>query len=157
VTLLDIDGSMIEHARAPSPSASSRARFQAGSFFDALPECDVIVASLSVHHVHELDRKTSLYAHLRASLRPGGLLLCLDAAVSDDARLRARTFDAWAARMGDHGIGEAEARQHFADWAKEDRYFPLYQELSALRRAGFAEPECFWRRGQLAVFGALGA
>ena len=37
-----------------------------------------------------------------------------------------------------------------AAWAEEDRYFPLDEELAALRRAGFAEVECFWRRGDSA-------
>jgi hypothetical protein len=60
-------------------------------------------------------------------------------------------FDRMAARMGDHGITDAEARGHFAAWADEDRYFPLDAELSALREAGFDEVECFWRRGLCAV------
>jgi hypothetical protein len=41
----------------------------------------------------------------------------------------------------------AEAHDHFASWAKEDRYFPLEAELRTLREAGFEEVECFWRRG----------
>ena len=50
---------------------------------------------------------------------------------------------------------DAEARGHFAAWADEDRYFPLDEELAAMRRAGFAEVECFWRRGSSAICCAL--
>jgi hypothetical protein len=46
------------------------------------------------------------------------------------------TFDRWATRMAEHGVTDAEARGHFAAWAAEDRYFPLDEELAALRRAG---------------------
>ena len=77
------------------------------------------------------------------------MLLNLDAA--EDARLNRLVFDRMAARMGDHGITDAEARHHFAAWAEEDRNFPLDAELSALREAGFDEVECFWRRGLCAV------
>ena len=77
---------------------------------------------------------------------PGGVLVNLDAAMT-----RARGSTRWPSsaggRMAEHGITEAEARGHFAAWADEDRYFPLDEELAALRRAGFAEVECIWRRG----------
>jgi hypothetical protein len=59
--------------------------------------------------------------------------------------------------MAEHGISGAEARDHFAAWADEYRYFPLDQELAALRRAGFAEVQCFWRRGGSAICCALHA
>jgi hypothetical protein len=54
-----------------------------------------------------------------------------------------------------NGITDAEARGHFAAWAAEDRYFPLDEDLAALRRAGFAEVECFWRRGSSVICCAL--
>ena len=79
------------------------------------------------------------------------MFLNLDAAITDGARLNALTFHRWAARMAQHGMTDAEARGHFAAWAAEDRYFPLHEELAALRRAGFAEVECFWRRGSSAI------
>jgi hypothetical protein len=85
------------------------------------------------------------------------VFLNLDAAITEDPRLNALTFDRWAARMAERGITGAEARGHFAAWAKEDRYFPLDAELAALRRAGFAEVECFWRRGGTAICCALRA
>jgi hypothetical protein len=85
------------------------------------------------------------------------VLLNLDAAVTEDSRLNSLIFDRMAARMGDHGIADAEARSHFAAWADEDRYFPLDAELSALREAGFDEVECFWRRGLSAILCGLRA
>jgi hypothetical protein len=75
--------------------------------------------------------------------------------VSSDARLRAMTFDRWAAFMATNGISADEATRHFAEWANEDRYFPVHEELGALERAGFAQPECFWRRGPMAVCGGV--
>ena len=40
-----------------------------------------------------------------------------------------------------------------AEWAHEDRYFGLDEELAMLSQAGFARPECFWRRGSQAIIG----
>jgi hypothetical protein len=84
-------------------------------------------------------------------------LLNLDAALSEDTRPNALLFDRWVIRMSEHGITDAQARARFAAWADEDRYFPLDAELGALRKAGFAEVECFWRRGPSAITCALRA
>ena len=151
VTVLDVDPEMLAVASERLAAFGDRADFREASFLDSLPEADAVVASLALHHVHDLGRKTDLYREILSALTPGGAFLNLDAAVSDDPRVNRLIFDRWAAHMGEHGIADAEARAHFAAWAEEDRYFPLDAELAALRRAGFAEVECFWRRGISAI------
>lgn len=157
VTVLDVDAEMLDEARRRLAGFADRVAFLQASFLDPLPAADAVVASLALHHVHDLEAKTALYRSIHAALSAGGVLLNLDAAVSEGARLNALVFDRMAHRMGDHGINDAEARSHFAAWADEDRYFPLDVELGALREAGFDEVECFWRRGLSAVTCALRA
>lgn len=151
VTVLDVDPDMLGEAQRRLAGFADRVAFHAGSFLDPLPSADAAVASLALHHVHDLGAKTALYRAIRDTLSPGGVLLNLDAAVTEDARLGALVFDRMAARMADHGITNVEAHGHFAAWADEDRYFPLDAELNALRDAGFDEVECFWRRGLSAI------
>jgi tRNA (cmo5U34)-methyltransferase len=151
VTVLDVDVEMLGEARRRLARFADRVSFREGSFLDSLPAADAVVASLALHHVHDLQTKTALYRAICDTLSPGGVLVNLDAAVTEGARLSGLGFDRWAARMGDHGITDAQARGHFAAWAAEDRYFPLDAELGALRAAGFVEVECFWRRQLSAV------
>jgi tRNA (cmo5U34)-methyltransferase len=157
VTLLDVDRAMLGEARRRLARFGGRVELREASFLDPLPAADAVVASLALHHVHDLGAKTDLYRAIHAALAPGGVFLNLDAAITDGPRLNALTFERWAARMAEHGIAEAEAVGHFTAWAAEDRYFPLDEELAALRRAGFAEVECFWRRGGTAICCALRA
>jgi tRNA (cmo5U34)-methyltransferase len=157
VTVLDVDAAMLAEARRRLARFGDRVSFEQASFLDPLPAADAVVASLALHHVHDLETKTALYRAIRDALSPGGVLLNLDAAVSEGTRLNGLVFDRMAVRMGDHGISDAEARGHFAAWADEDRYFPLDAELGALRAAGFDEVECVWRRGLCAVTCALSA
>ena len=157
VTLLDVDRAMLDEAGRRLAPFGDRAALREGSFFDPLPAADAAVASLALHHVRDLGAKTDLYRTIHAALAPGGVFLNLDAAITEAPRLSALTFDRWAARMAEHGITDAEARGHFAAWGREDRYFPLDAELAALRRAGFGEVECFWRRGGTAICCALRA
>lgn len=157
VTVLDVDADMLDEARRRLAHFGDRVAFREGSFLGPLPAADGVVASLALHHVHDLEIKTVLYRAIRDTLSLGGVFLNLDAAVTEGARLNALVFDRMAERMGVHGISDAEARGHFAAWAEEDRYFPLDTELAALRKAGFDEVECFWRRGLSAVTCAVRA
>src|ERR1041385_7819440 len=145
ITLLDVDRAMLDEARRRLAPFGDRVALREGSFFDPLPAAEAAVASLALHHVRDLGAKTDVYRAIHAALAPGGVFLNLDAAITEGPRLNRLTFDRWAASMNEHGIADAEARDHFAAWAREDRYLPLDEELAALRRAGFAEVECFWR------------
>ena len=157
MTVLDVDRDMLGEARQRLTGYGKRVAFQEGSFFDPLPSADAVVASLALHHVHDLQTKIELYRAIHDALSRGGVFLNLDAAVSEDTRLNALLLDRWAGRMSEHGITDAQARAHFAAWADEDHYFPLDAELAALREASFDEVECFWRRGPSAITCALRA
>ena len=61
----------------------------------------------------------------------------------------------WYAHMASHGITEEEADGHFAQWAEEDRYTALVEELELIGAGGFPRPDCFWRDGGLAVYGGF--
>ena len=153
--LVDIDPHMLEVAKTRLAPHAARVELRHARFEDPLPACDAIVASLSLHHVPDVDAKRALYRHLRSSLAPGGLLLSADATLHAAGPEHDRIFRVWTAGMFDAGIGPGEAESLFAQWSTEDTYQPLSVELALLAEAGFARPECFWRRGPVTVFGAF--
>lgn len=155
VILLDVDPTTLGEAKKRLATAGERADFVLGSFLEPLPACDAVVASLSLHHIRDLETKARVYRSIRESLPPGAPFLNLDASVSAEPTISKLTFDRWAASMATHGIAETAARQHFSDWASEEHYFSLADELTALRSAGFTNPEVFWRKGPLAIYGGL--
>jgi tRNA (cmo5U34)-methyltransferase len=155
VRFLDIDPAMLEVAGARVAAHGARAELWRGSFDDALPACDAVVASLALHHVPERDRKRALYARIHDALRPGGVLLVADITAHETGVAHDHAYRTWIASMANHGITEREARALLAQWAGEDRYYPLAAELSMLGAAGFAQPECFWKHGPSTVFGGF--
>ena len=154
-TLLDADGEMLARAKDRLADERDRATFVRASFFDPLPPCDVAVASLSLHHVHDLDRKRALYANVRSCIAPGGFLVSADAMVSNVAALAKATYARWAAHLVASGDTEAQAYARFDDWSKEDRYFSVEEEIDSLRAAGFDRIEVAWRGAPCAVVVAL--
>jgi len=144
VELIDIDAEMLERARHRLRPFGGRTRFALRSFTDPLPLCDGVAASLALHHVRAFDDKAALFGRIFRALRPGGVFVNADATMPSDEAGRTACFAAWAGHMARSGIDEAQARAHFAEWAEEDTYFPLDDELAALAAAGF-EARCLWR------------
>ena len=144
LTAIDLDIEMLERAKARLHEFGTRVSLSEASFFDPLPECDGITASLALHHVPSLDEKRALYRRLFAALRPGGVFANADVTVSDQEDERRATYEVWADHLVARGIDRARAFEHFAEWAEEDTYFPLEVELAAMREAGF-DAACAWQ------------
>ena len=145
VTLIDVDPAMLNQARQRLASYGSRTRFLNRSFFDPLPDCNAVVASLALHHVPSIKEKRSLYRAIRGALSPGGVFVNADVTMpAESDERRPADYETWAAHLTDCGIAEDRAWEHFREWADEDFYFPVEEELSALEAAGLAA-ECLWR------------
>jgi tRNA (cmo5U34)-methyltransferase len=150
VALIDVDDEMLVQARARLERFADRVRFRAQSFFDPLPPCGGVAASLALHHVRSMDDKRALYRRIHDALRPSGRFVNADATMPAEPDGRAATWRVWADHMVRCGIDEAQAFAHFEEWAEEDTYFPLEEELAAMRAAGF-RADCVWREGGMTV------
>jgi hypothetical protein len=52
-------------------------------------------------------------------------------------------------------ITREAAQEYFAAWKTEEHYYSLHEEMNSLVEAGFSQPEVFWRKGPMAIYGAL--
>jgi tRNA (cmo5U34)-methyltransferase len=154
-TLIDIDPAMLAQAATRLAAVRERVTAREASFDDPLPPCDAVVAGLAVHHVHDPAAKQALFARVREALRPGGVLVIADAMIADAGPFAAPVRARWAAHMVARGDSEAQAYARFAEWAEEDRYFPIADELARLAAAGFAAVDVRWRQGPMAVVVAV--
>ena len=153
VELWDVDPAMLGQARERLARFGQRAVPRERSFEQPLEGVDVAMASLALHHVRDLGEKTVLYRALASGLGAGGLLVNADVMIPADPAAGAAEYRAWADHQVASGIAEEEAWAHFEEWAEEDRYFSLEEELGALAEAGF-EPECTWRLAPSTVIAA---
>ena len=135
---------MLDRALIPTQAIGVRARFQRCSFESPLPECDAVSVCLALHHVPTMERKRALYKGISGRFGPcRGVREC-----RRDHERTPGEAGAVLPHMGCHlvscGIDERRAYEHFDEWASEDTYFPLDDELTAMREAGF-DAECAWR------------
>lgn len=71
IELIDIDPYMLAEAKRRLSLEKERVSFKECSFFDSLLKSDVVVASLSLHHVPTIEQKTKVYAAIVESLKSG--------------------------------------------------------------------------------------
>lgn len=151
VEVRDIDRAMLAQAQARLQRFANRVDLVAGSFEDPLPPADAVLSAFALHHIPDLRKKAAVYGRIRSAIRAGGVFLNADA-VSGPFWPSLR--EEWAAFMASEGFTLEQAYQHLDDWSEEDTYFSVHAELGAMVEGGFAHPECFWRRGPVAVLGA---
>jgi SAM-dependent methyltransferase len=148
---IDADPDMMAIARTRLGRLSRRVTMTTGSFLDeALPPCDAIVASYSLHHIRTSREKLAFYRRCHRALRPGGVLISGDCAPASTPRGFTRDLDIWYAHLGKSFGSRAKGRRVYQSWADEDTYLPLAEEIRLLQRAGFAV-DVPWRRSPFAV------
>jgi tRNA (cmo5U34)-methyltransferase len=150
VELLDVDPDMLEHARVRLEEFGNRVWFTLRSYDEPFERADAFAASLALHHIPTLEKKTAFFARAFQALRPGGVLVNADANMPADPTEQKRLYRHWADHQIAHGISEERAYANFAEWADEDTYLPLDDELAALRRVGF-DARCVWTDGPMGV------
>jgi len=155
IELWDVDAKMLAVADERLRNFSDRVTLREKSFTDKLDTCDAVIATLSLHHIPTLDAKCAVYRNIFEALSPGGIFLNGDCTLDAAEPSHSVMLRYWLDFMATNGITEAEGRKHFADWASEDTYQPMFDELRILAQAGFRHPEVYWREGPFAVYGGI--
>ena len=137
VELIDVDAEMLDQARERLTPFGSRVRFSQRPFQGPLPRCDAVVASLALHHIPTLAEKKVVFGAIHAALQANGAFVNADANIPVDDTQQRADYRTWAAHLVASGIAENRAWQHFREWADEDTYLPIDDELGALRAVGF--------------------
>lgn len=144
---IDADAEILKAAAHRLPADST---FVCGSFIRAaIPECDAVVASFSLHHVRTRRSKAKLYSVIAQALRPGRQVVTVDCQPASNATLSRRQFEAWKTHLM-RAYSEAEADAYLEAWSHEDVYVPLDAEMELMQRAGFVV-EVLLRRDAFAV------
>ena len=146
---IDADPAMLSIARERL-AGPERVEWRVGSFVEvALPACQLIVASLSLHHIDAPGAKKALYRRCREAVAPGGGMILADCYLPSSDPIAAEGMRKWRRHL-EQFYSPAESESFLNAWAREDTYFRLDEELEWLAEAGFS-PEVLWRRDLFAV------
>lgn len=144
VVVMDVDPEMLALARERLAPWADRTTFVQGSFLDPLPRCDAAVSSLVFHHTPTLDVRSAAFRRVAEALPPDGVFVNADVTMPAAPGNRSALYLAWVDHLVLEGIPPARAWQHFVEWAGEDTYFPVSEEMAAMEEAGL-QAELVWR------------
>ena len=108
---------------------------------------DVIVASLSLHHL-QISERPSFYAKALRSLRPGGRLLAAEVIVDEDAEVREEHHELWRRFMRSNA---EDSDSWFAKHLAKDHPMTLSDIFERLNGAGFRKVGCAWKCFNFAI------
>jgi tRNA (cmo5U34)-methyltransferase len=118
------------------------------------PTLDAVISALSIHHLPDT-RKRSIFAEIRARLKPGGWYVNYDPVRAPDAALE-RIWE----QVNDRYDPEAPYKRTHRSELEQARYenhvrymIPLEPQLTWLAEAGFTDIDVFWKRLDWVIYG----
>lgn len=154
MALIDLSAGMLEQARArfEGTAAAPRITYILGDYIEhPFPEpFDLIVSSLSIHHLEDAD-KARLFYRVFGLLKPGGRFINADQASGSTPYFEAMHKRQWEAAIRRTDLPEA-AIASAIERRRLDRNASVPDQLRWLREAGFAEADCVYKYHEFAVF-----
>lgn len=151
ITGIERDAAMAAVARRRLVKVASQVTIRRGDFLQAaIPQCDAIVATYSLHHIKSRREKAAFYGRCAEALRPGGVFISGDCFPPSSVAAYARDVERWVVHLSRAFGGRDNARREFSSWSDEDTYVPLNDEVRMLTRAGL-RVDIAWRRSPFAV------
>jgi tRNA (cmo5U34)-methyltransferase len=157
IEVWDVDPKMLAIAQDRLRKFGERVTLREKSFTEKLDTCNAVIATLALHHIPKLDAKGAVYTNILKALSNGGLFLNGDCTLDMAEPTHSVMVRYWLDFMAKHGITEEKGHKYLADWAAEDTYQQMSDELRILSEAGFLRPEVYWREGPFAVYGGIKA
>ncbi len=111
---------------------------------------DVIVSSLSIHHLSGAE-KARLFKKVYAALNVNGIFINADQVAGQSVRLEKLSRDIWYEQMRSLGLS-AELLAASEERMKEDKMSTLADQLEWLAQAGFADVNCWYKSGIFTVY-----
>ena len=159
ITLVDIAGEMLAKARNALAGYDNNfefvtADYVAGwSFGPVEREFDLIISSLSIHHLED-EAKRNLFRKIFANLKPGGVFVNADQALGETEAIEKVNHNKWLEQARALGATELELAASL-ERMREDRMAPLDDQLQWLREAGFAEVTCWYKNYSFIVYSGM--
>ena len=162
--LYDVAEKLLEAARARF-SAQAAPVDQAAQFefvvgdyraLQAAGQFDLVISSLSIHHLED-DEKAALFRSIYRALRSPGVFINIDQVRGKTPALRELYWNDWLSQVRQRGAPEAQIEQSIERRRTYDRDATLADQLRWLAEAGFVNVDCVYKNFFVGVFLAMKA
>jgi tRNA (cmo5U34)-methyltransferase len=156
ITCLDLAENMISMAQAKL-ARHAHVRYVVGDFntFDFGSKYEVVVSSLSLHHLVRNEDKREFYRRIYNSLASGGVFYNADVVLGSSDFLQNVYMNEWRIFMGRSVSQDEIETKWIPKYRAEDRPAKLVDQLGWLTEIGFADVDVLWKYYNFAVYGGV--
>jgi tRNA (cmo5U34)-methyltransferase len=152
-TLWDVADKMLEVAKSRFANSTAQFSYVVGDYrsFAALDSYDLIISSLSIHHLSDPE-KQELFRCIFRALKLGGIFLNMDQIKGPTLELQETYCQKWEEITRINGATEEEIQGGMERRRLYDREATLENQLQWLREAGFQEVDCIYKKWLMGLF-----
>lgn len=121
---------------------------------DFAAEFDLVVSSLSIHHLTD-EEKQDLFRKIYTALCEGGVFINVDQVKGPTLNLQEIYWSDWLAKIRARGVDEMRIQESIARRKAYDQEAPLTDQLQWLVDAGFVDVDCVYKNYFMGVFYAV--
>jgi tRNA (cmo5U34)-methyltransferase len=150
--LCDLSNAMLKEARNRFSSCDAKIEYMTKNY-STEPingQYDLIISALSIHHLTDRE-KEALFSKLFLSLNDNGLFINADQVLGDTALIESTYRKKWLMQVREKGVTESSL-QLALERMKEDKMSTLSQQLTWLKKANFAEVNCWYKNYSFVVY-----
>jgi tRNA (cmo5U34)-methyltransferase len=154
--LWDVAEKMLELARDRFRSRATQFRYVTGDYRE-LPEdetFDLVISSLSIHHLADPEKK-ELFGRIYRVLDRGGTFINIDQIRGPSENLQQLYCRMWEEKVRQAGASEEEIQGGIERRRLYDREATLSDQLEWLSSAGFDESDCIYKNYLMGLFLAV--
>lgn len=152
-TLWDVADKMLDVARTRFMNTGAQLTYIVNDYrmFNELNSCDLVISSLSIHHLSDQEKK-DLFQNIYRALKPGGMFLNLDQIKGPTPELQNLYCQKWEEITRRNGASDEEVAGGLERRRLYDREATLANQLQWLHDAGFEEVDCVYKHWLMGLF-----
>ncbi len=120
-------------------------------FLSAQTEYDLVISSLSIHHLQHAE-KQSLFTSIFQALKPGGVFLNIDQVQGETPYLREMYWQHWLDQVHSADCEEIRIQESIQRRTTYDKDAPMQDQLQWLKDSGFVDVDCVYKNFFVGVF-----
>ena len=155
-TLVDLAEKLLDVARSRFAELPGQFAYLTADYrtIEPPPIFDVVVSSLSIHHLTD-EEKQDLFGRIYRLLRDGGVFLNVDQIRAESIEMEELYRSRWLEHVRRQGATEQQISESLERRRTFDRDALLGDQLRWLREAGFASADCVYKNWFVGVFLAV--
>jgi tRNA (cmo5U34)-methyltransferase len=157
-TLVDVAEKLLDSARLRFAELRSQFAYVTADYrsIEPPPQHDVVVSSLSIHHLTD-EEKRDLFRRVHRLVREGGVFLNVDQIRAESPQMEELYRARWLEHVRRQGATERQIAESLDRRRAFDHDALLGDQLRWLREAGFTSADCVYKNWFVGVFLAVGS